>query len=150
MKKNLLNRLQFFKKLIGSVWFRFYKPETEKTKPNPNRKKPSQSRKNRAKPKKTKPDRKNQTEPEKNWAKPVFVLKNRTETGRFEPVCFFFISIWLLFFIKTEPNRKWSSLIQSVKKPSQTEKTESNRFEPVIILKNWTETGRFELLSVRF
>jgi len=33
--------------MIGSVWFRFYKPETEKTEPNPNKK----TRKNRAKPK---------------------------------------------------------------------------------------------------
>ena len=96
MKKNLLNRLQFFKKLIGSVWFRFYKPETEKTKPNPNRKKPSQSRKNRAKPKKTKPDRKNQTEPEKNRAKPVFILKTEPKPIGLNKFVFF-NSIWLLF-----------------------------------------------------
>jgi hypothetical protein len=31
------------KKLTGSVRFRFYKPKTEKTEPNPNRKKPSQT-----------------------------------------------------------------------------------------------------------
>jgi hypothetical protein len=42
----------------------FYKPETEKTEPNPNRKKPSQTEK-------IKPNR----------VEPVFVLKNRTETG---------------------------------------------------------------------
>jgi hypothetical protein len=46
------------KKPAGSVRFWFYKPKTEKTEPNPNRKKlsqtgkkPSQAGKNRAKPK---------------------------------------------------------------------------------------------------
>jgi len=45
---------------------------------------------------------------------------------------------------KTEPNRKNQA------KPSQTQKTEPNRFEPVFSLKNRTETGRFELVSVFF
>jgi hypothetical protein len=63
------------KKLTGTVWFWFYKPKTEKTEPNLNKKKPG-------------------------------------------------------------------------KKPSQTEKTESNQFEPVFVLKNQTETSRFELISV--
>jgi hypothetical protein len=62
------------KKPTGSV--RFYKPETEKTELNPNRKKP---RKNRAKPEKTK------SKPSKT---------EKTEPNRFEPVsirfCFFF------------------------------------------------------------
>jgi hypothetical protein len=31
------------KKLTGSIRFWFYKPKTEKTEPNPNRKKPSQT-----------------------------------------------------------------------------------------------------------
>jgi hypothetical protein len=79
------------KKPANSVQFHFYKPKTEKTKPNPNRKKTEQ----------------------KNRAKPVFVLKNQTEP---KPVglnrfwfgfSFFFkkISVWLLFFYKkrTEP-----------------------------------------------
>jgi hypothetical protein len=56
------------KKPVGLV--RFYKLKTEKTKPNPNRQK-------------AKPNRKNQ-------AKPVYVLKNQTETGRFEPILVFF------------------------------------------------------------
>jgi hypothetical protein len=48
------------KKPTGSVQFRFYKPETEKTEPNPNhKKKPSQTKK--------------KTEP--NQFEPVFVLK---------------------------------------------------------------------------
>jgi hypothetical protein len=57
-------------KPTGSV--RFYKLETEKTEPNPNRKKPNQT-------KKTKPNR----------FEPVFILKNPTETGRLEPVFVF-------------------------------------------------------------
>jgi hypothetical protein len=60
------------KKPTGSVQFWFYKLETEKTKPNPNRKK-------------TEPNR-NKTEP--NRFELVFVLKklNRTKTGLFGPV----------------------------------------------------------------
>jgi hypothetical protein len=58
------------KKLAGSVWFRFYKPKTEKTKPNSNRKKteqkPSQTEK-------TEPNQKNRAKQKKpsqaglNW-----------------------------------------------------------------------------------
>jgi hypothetical protein len=54
------------KKPIGLVWFLFYKLETEKTEPNPNRKKPSRT-------KKPEPNRKNRAKPEKpsqtglNW-----------------------------------------------------------------------------------
>ena len=53
--------IKILKKSTGLVRFWFYKLETEKTKPNPNRKKPSQTekpsqnRKNRAKPEKTEP-----------------------------------------------------------------------------------------------
>jgi hypothetical protein len=69
------------KKPAGSVRFRFYKPKTKKTGPDrektsrtePNR---TRTKKNRAKPEKTKPI----------WFEPVFVLKNRTETGWFETV----------------------------------------------------------------
>jgi len=42
--------------------------------------------KNRAKPEKIKSNLKNQV----NQFEPVFVLKNQTETGRFEPVSVFF------------------------------------------------------------
>jgi hypothetical protein len=57
------------------VRFRFYKPEIEKTKPNPNRKKPRQTEK-------TELNRFEsvfvlKTEP--NRFEPIFVLKNRTE-----------------------------------------------------------------------
>jgi hypothetical protein len=47
---------------------------------------------------------------------------------------------------KTEKSRKPRKLIQ-------TEKTEPNRFEPVLVLKNKpnrTKTGRFDPVSVRF
>jgi hypothetical protein len=56
VKKNRLNRLEFWKN--RPVWFWFYKLETEKTEPNPNKK----NKKNRAKP---------------VWS--GFVMKNRTE-----------------------------------------------------------------------
>jgi hypothetical protein len=76
--------------LTGSIRFRFYKPETEKTKPNPNRKKTGK----------------------KSRVKPVFLLKNEPNRNRsvWTSFGFFFkiISVWLFFFIKTEPNRKWS------------------------------------------
>jgi len=113
------------KKPAGLVRFRFYKQKTEKTEPNrnrqktgkktkpkpsqtgktePNRKKPSQNRENRAKTGKTEP----------NQFEPVFALKNRTEPKpvgltRFRVGFGFFkkkYSVWLLFLIKTEPNRK--------------------------------------------
>jgi len=126
------------KKPAGSVRFRFYKQKTEpnrtetdkkpekKSQTEPNRKnraKTEPNRKNRAKPKKPNQNRKKPRKPSqnrKNRAKPVWTgfcpkKPNRTETGRFDPVSvrFFFkkkISVWLLFLIKTEPNRKWSPL----------------------------------------
>jgi hypothetical protein len=45
VKKKPIKPIKILKKLTGSVRFRFYKPETRKNEPNPNRK-------NRAKPKK--------------------------------------------------------------------------------------------------
>jgi len=45
MKKNRLNRLEFFKKSTGLVRFQFYKLETKKTELNSNKKKPSQIKK---------------------------------------------------------------------------------------------------------
>jgi hypothetical protein len=70
------------KKPTGSVRFRFYKPETEKTESNPNRK-------NQANPKKLSKIEKNSAKTEPNRFEPVFILKNQTETGRFEPVSVF-------------------------------------------------------------
>jgi hypothetical protein len=67
------------KKSTGSVRFRFYKLETEKTKPNRTQIE-KKLEKNRVKPEKIKPNR----------FEPVFVQKNRTETGQFEPVSVFF------------------------------------------------------------
>jgi hypothetical protein len=61
MKKNRLNRLEFLKNQPVRFWF--YKPETEKTKPNPNKKNRAKPRKTekktRAKREKTKPNPKN-------------------------------------------------------------------------------------------
>jgi hypothetical protein len=103
------------KKPTGLVRFWFYKPKTE---PNPNWKKPE---KNRAKPKKTEPKQNNWAKTEPNWFEPVFVLKNRIEPNRnrsiwtgFNSVLVFFKKkIWFSYFfwIKTEPNRKWSLLV---------------------------------------
>jgi len=80
------------KKSTGSVRFWIFKPGTGKTEPN------------RPEPEPKKPEK---IEP--NRFEPVFSLKNRTETGRFEPVSVFKKkkknSVWLFFFIKTEPNR---------------------------------------------
>jgi hypothetical protein len=57
--------------------------------------------KNRAKPEKTEPNRKNRVKPEKiksNQFEPVFVLKNQTETGWFEPVLVFLKKLGLVIF----------------------------------------------------
>ena len=87
------------KKPAGSVRFWFYKPETEKTELNPNRKKTEQNRKKPSQTEKT----------ESSRFEPVFFLKNQTETGRFEPVSVFLkkkIQFGYFFLIKTKPNRK--------------------------------------------
>jgi hypothetical protein len=47
---------------------------------------------------------------------------------------------------KTEPNRTQTE--SNRKNQAKPEKTEPNRFEPVFVLKNQTETGRFEYDSV--
>jgi len=84
------------KKPTSSVRFWFYKHETKKTEPNPNPKKPEKT--------------------ESNQFKPVFVLKNRTETGWFEPVLFFKKNQFgYFFYIKTKPNRKLSPLVYGAK-----------------------------------
>jgi hypothetical protein len=63
--------------LIGYVRFRFYKPETEKAKPNPNWKKLSRTG-NQAKPE-TKPNRKKLSQTGKNQAKFVLKYPNRNQ-----------------------------------------------------------------------
>jgi hypothetical protein len=45
--------IKILKKPTGSVQFRFYKPETKKTKPNPNRRKPGKTSQTRKKPSQT-------------------------------------------------------------------------------------------------
>jgi len=71
------------KKSTSSVRFRFYKPETEKTKPNPNQKNW----------KKTRAKQKNQAKTKLNWFEPVFILikPNQTETGRFKQISVIFL-----------------------------------------------------------
>jgi hypothetical protein len=85
------------KKLTGSVCFSFISLKPKKgnrtqtrKKTKPNRKKPSQNKK---------------TEP--NRFEPVFVLKNRTKTGRFEVVSVFLKNKFnlIIFFIKTKPKK---------------------------------------------
>jgi hypothetical protein len=88
-KKKPIKLIKILKKPTGSVRFWFYKHETEKTKPNSNRK--------------------NQTEPEKtepNRFEPVFVLKNRTEICRFEPVLVFKKIQFDYFFYKNRTEQK--------------------------------------------
>jgi len=96
------------RKSTGSVRFWFYKPETEKTEPNQNkkktRKKPSQTEKIEPNWKKSSQIKKT----EANRFELVFVQKNRT---KLKPVSlnrfrfgFFLISVWLLFYKnRTEP-----------------------------------------------
>jgi hypothetical protein len=44
-KKKPIKLMKILKKPASSVRFRFYKPKTEKTEPNPNRKKPNRTSK---------------------------------------------------------------------------------------------------------
>ena len=61
--------IKILKKPIGSVWFRFYKPEIKKTKPNQTqteqnqKKKPELNRKKPSQAEKTDPDQKIRTKP---------------------------------------------------------------------------------------
>jgi hypothetical protein len=88
------------KKPTGTVWFWFYKPKTEKTEPNLNKKKPGK-----------KPSQTEKTE--SNQFEPVFVLKNRTETSQFELVSVFFKKnfVLIIFFYK---NRMKQKMITSI------------------------------------
>jgi hypothetical protein len=49
-----------------------------------------------------------------------------------------------------KPSKTGKKTEQNRKKQSQTRKTKPNRFEPVFVLKNQIETGRFEPVSVQF
>jgi hypothetical protein len=117
MKKN---QLKFQKN--RQVWFWFYKPETEKTRKNRIKpEKSSQIGKNRDRPKKPSQTSLNRfflKKPNRNrsvWT--GFFLKNRTKTGRFEPV-----SVRLRFFIK-----KFSLIIFFIK-PIQTKNNFPNPY----------------------
>jgi hypothetical protein len=72
--------------------------------------------------------------------------KNRLKFKKNRPVWFGFGFIRLKL---KKPNRT-EKTESNWKKPSQTEKFEPSRFEPVFFLKNRTETGRFEPVSVFF
>ena len=76
--------IKIFKKPAGSI--RFYKPKTEKT--------------NRTGPKlkKTEPNQKTEPKPSQTGLNRFLSLKNRTETGRFEPVSVFFLNFGLVIF----------------------------------------------------
>ena len=97
------NRLKFWQNQPVQFGFGFISLKPKK--PNRNESK-LRSEKNRAK---TESNWK--TEP--NQFEPVFGLKNRTETSRFEPVSVFFFYKYfglVTFFIKTKSNWKWSPL----------------------------------------
>ena len=85
--KKPIKLIKIFKKPVGSVWFRFYKKKTEKTKPNrtETKKKPSQ----------------NQAKPEK----PSQIQENRAKTGKTEPNRF---EPGFALKNQTEPNQNWS------------------------------------------
>jgi len=121
VKKNRLNRLKFWKNRPVLFGFCFLSLEP---------KKPNRTEKNQ---KKTEPNRKNRAKSEKNRAKPKKRAKpvwtgfcskksNRTEPkpvglNRFRFGFGFFFkknSVWLLFLIKTEPNRKWIPLDMTI------------------------------------
>ena len=84
------------------VRFRFYKPETEKTESNPNRKKLSQTRKKPSNAEKTYPNRKKPSQTGLNRFCLERTKPNRTETDRFE-----LVSVRFQFFLK----KKFSLII---------------------------------------
>jgi hypothetical protein len=85
-EKKSIKPFKILKKPTSMVRFWFYKPKTEKTEPNINRKKPGK-----------KPSQTEKTEP--NQFEPVFALKNRTETSRFELVSVFFFKKFYFNYI---------------------------------------------------
>jgi len=97
VKKKLIKPIKFWKNRP----VRFYKPKTEKTELNPNRKKTR---------KKTEPNRKKLNQTGLNRFCPKKPNRNRSVWTGFG----FFInnfSLVTFFYIKTESNRKWSPLI---------------------------------------
>ena len=79
-KPNNKKPIKILKKSAGSVWFQFYKKKTYKIEPNRTQTEKNES--NRA-----------------NRFEPVFILKNRIETGRFELVSVFLKKqIWFDYF----------------------------------------------------
>jgi hypothetical protein len=103
MKKNWLNRLEFFKKPTSSVRFWFYKPETKKTERGQ-----TQTEKNRAKPEKPSQTRKKTgfyskiTEPNRNRSVQTSFCSDqlRFVFGFFRKKNLF----GYFFLIKTKPN----------------------------------------------
>jgi len=110
--------IKLLKKPAGSVRFWFYKQKTKKTESNRNWKKTKPNRKTRAKQKKTEP----------KPSKPVwtdFFPKKPNRNRSVWPGFGFFKknSIWLLFLIKTEPNRTEPKMIT----PRKHNKSRSSR-----------------------
>jgi hypothetical protein len=85
-------QIKILKKPTSSIRFRFYKPDTKKIEPN---------KKNRAKPKKPSQTGLSWFLSKKTEPKPVGLNRFRFGFGFFKKN-----SVWLFFFIKTEPNRK--------------------------------------------
>jgi hypothetical protein len=91
----MIRLIKIFKKLTSLVRFRFYKPETEKTEPNPHRKKLSQTGKKQSNTEKTYSNRKKSSQTGLNRFCLERTKPNRTETGRFE-----LVSVRFQFFLK--------------------------------------------------
>jgi len=78
--------IKLLKKPAGSVRFWFYKQKTKKTESNRNWKKTEPKPSQTGKPE---PNKKKPSQNRANQFEPIFSLKNRTETGRFDPVSVF-------------------------------------------------------------
>jgi len=106
--KKSIKPIKILKKPIGSIWFRFYKLKTEKTKPNKKKGKKTEqtelNRKNWAKPEKTEPNQKNRAKMIWIGFCPKKPNRNRSVWTRFD--FFLIFRFGYFFFIKTKPNWK--------------------------------------------
>ena len=122
VKKKPIKPIKILKNPTGSVRFRFYKQKTKKTEPN--RTEPNPNRKKNQKKTRDKPKKPSQTKKRENRAqleKPSWTdfcpkKPNRTEPKlvgltRFRFFFNFFFRFGYFYLIKTEPNKKWSSLV---------------------------------------
>jgi len=97
IKKKLIKLIKILKKPIGSVQFRFYKSETEKTELNPNRKNRKKTESNKKKPNQT---GKNRVKPKNkpNQFELVFILKNKPKPVGLNRFWFFYKKIRFDYF----------------------------------------------------